>query len=125
MKVAYLIARVLLGLLFVVFGLNGFLNFIPTAMPTGLGGQFITALSQSHYMTIVFAIQLLCGILLLLNRYVPLALTMLAPVIVNIVLYHACMDPSGLPLAAIAAILWILAAYPVRSFFAGLLQQRV
>jgi putative oxidoreductase len=121
-----LIARILLGLLFLVFGLNGFLNFIPMGpMPTGLAGQFTAALFQSHYMSVVFALELIAGILLLLNRFVPLALTLVAPVIVNIVLFHAFMAPGGLPLAIIACILWILAAHKARSIFAGLLQQRV
>jgi uncharacterized membrane protein YphA (DoxX/SURF4 family) len=123
MNIASLIARILLGLLFVVFGLNGFLHFIPMGpMPAGPASQFLGALSESHYMTVVFALQLIPGILLLLNRYVSLALTVLGPVIVNIILFHAFMAPSGLPLAILAAILWFLTAYKVRSNFAGLLQ---
>jgi putative oxidoreductase len=126
MSTLSLIARILLGLVFVVFGLNGFLHFIPMGpMPTGLAGQFTTALVESHYLSVVCALQLAAGILLLLNRYVPLALTMLAPVIVNIVLFHAFMAPSGLGIAVVTCILWILAAYKVSSSFAGLFQQRV
>ncbi len=123
MKIVFPIARVLLGLVFTVFGLNGFLNFIPAEpLPTGPASQYIGALSQSHYMTVVFALQLIAGILLLLNRYVPLALTVLAPVIVNIVLFHASMAPSGLPLAAVTVILWLIVAYQFRHIFGGLLQ---
>jgi putative oxidoreductase len=126
MKIVYVIARVLLGLLFVVFGLNGFLNFIPMGpMPLGLAGQFTAALFESHYMTVVFTLELAGGVLLLLNRYVPLALTLLAPVIVNIVLFHAFMAPSGLPLAMVVTVLWLLTAHQVRSVFAGLFSQRV
>jgi putative oxidoreductase len=126
MKIVSLIARVLLGLLFVVFGLNGFLNFIPMGpMPLGIAGQFTAALFESHYMTVVFTLELAGGVLLLLNRYVPLALTLLAPVIANIVLFHAFMAPSGLPLAMVATVLWILTAHKVRSVFAGLFSQRV
>jgi len=126
MRIASLIARVLLGLVFVVFGLNGYLHFIPAGpMPAGPAGQFIAALSQSHYMTVVFAFQLIPGVLLLLNRYVPLALALLAPVIVNIVLFHAFMAPSGLALAIVVSVLWFIAAHQVRGAFAGLLQQRV
>jgi putative oxidoreductase len=122
MNIVSLIARILLGLMFVVFGLNGFLHFMPTGpMPTGLAGQFTVALIQSHYMSVVFAIQVVAGILLLLNRYVPLALTLLAPLIVNIFLFHVFMAPSGLPLAIFACIFWILAGLKVRSAFAGLL----
>jgi putative oxidoreductase len=126
MKIVSVIARVLLGLVFLVFGLNGFLNFIPMGpMPTGLAGQFTGALMESHFMTVVFATELAGGVLLLLNRYVPLALTLLAPVIVNIVLFHIFMAPSGLPLAMVVTALWMLTAHQVRSVFAGLLDQRV
>lgn len=126
MKIVPTIARVLLGLIFTVFGLNGFLHFIPMGpMPTGPAGEFIAVLSQSHYMAVVFLLELVPGILLLSNRYVPLALTVLAPVIVNIDLFHAFMAPAGLPLAIVASVLWIVVAYSVRSVFLGLFQQRV
>jgi hypothetical protein len=94
-------------------------------MPVGLAGQFTAALFESHYMTVVFTIELGAGVLLLFNRYLPLALTLLAPVIVNIFLFHAFMAPSGLPLAMVASVLWILTAHSVRSAFAGLFSQRV
>ncbi len=126
MKIVSLTARVLLGVLFLVFGLNGFLNFIPMGpMPIGLAAQFTAALFESHYMTVVFTIEFAAGVLLLFNRYVPLALTLLAPVIVNIFLFHAFMAPSGLPLALAASILWVLTAHNVRYAFAGLFRQRV
>ena len=85
MKIVALIARILLGLIFFVFGLNGFLNFIPMGpLPSGLAGEFMTVLFQSHYVLFVSAVQLAGGVLLLVNRYVPLALVLLGPVIVNI-----------------------------------------
>jgi membrane glycosyltransferase len=124
MKIASLIARYLLGLVFVVFGLNGFLQFIPQGpMPTGVPGQFLGALMVSHYMVPVFAFQLIGGILLLINRYVPLGLTILAPVIVNILMVHILLVPSGLPLAFIVLILWILVFISVRPAFDGILQK--
>ena len=95
MKIATLIARILLGLLFLVFGLNGFLHFIPMPPPTGLAGQYMGALFLSHYLAVVFALEAVGGLLLLLNRYVPLALVLLGPVLVNIVLFHACLAPAG------------------------------
>jgi putative oxidoreductase len=125
MKTITFIARILLGLLFVVFGLNGFVHFMPMSMPTGLAGQYIGALYQSNYLKVVLAFELIAGILLVLNRYVPLAVAVLAPIIVNIVLYHVFMDPAGLPAAIAASILWIVSARSVRSAFAGLFQQRV
>src|SRR3979409_989108 len=100
MKIAALIARILLGLIFVVLGLNGFLNFLNMGpMPTGIAGQFLGALAQSHYLYVVAGLQVAGGALLLVNRYVPLALVLLGPVIVNIVLYHVFLNPSGAALA--------------------------
>jgi len=125
MKIVSTIARFLLGVVFVVFGLNGFLNFIPTPPITGIAGQFFGALFLSHYLAVIMLIQLLAGILLIANRFVPLALTLLGPVIANIFFYHAFMNPSGLPRAAVVIVLWSLVAYSVRSAFAGVLQQRV
>src|SRR6267143_7194317 len=125
MKITVIIARLLLGLIFLVFGLNGFLHFIPSPPLTGTVGQFVGALFVSHYLVVVFLLQLIAAILLLINRYVPLALTLLAPIIVNILLIHTLMAPSGLPLALIVTVLWILVFVSVRSAFAGLLQQRV
>ena len=121
MKIAELIARILLGLIFLVFGLNGFLKFIPMGtLPSGLAGQFLTVLIQSHYVLFVSAFQLAGGVLLLVNRYVPLALTLLGPVIVNILLYHLLMDRAGAPLAIVVAILWGFLAYHQRQSFSGL-----
>ncbi|MGA2845544.1 MAG: hypothetical protein ABSF68_08990 [Candidatus Acidiferrales bacterium] len=125
MKIVALIARLLLGLLFLVFGLNGFLHFIPMkGLPTGLAGQFATVLMQSHYVLFVSALQIAGGALLLVNRYVPLGLTILGPVIVNIILYHALMDLAGLPLAIVVAILWAIVAYRQRQYFSSLFVQK-
>jgi putative oxidoreductase len=124
MRVAGLIARYLLGLIFVVFGANGFLHFIPMPPPPGVAGQFMGALFVSHVLVVVFLLELIPGILLLVGRYVPLALVLLGPVIVNILLFHAFMAPSGLPLAAVVVILWGLTAWTVRSAFAGIFESR-
>ena len=121
MKIATLIARNLLGLMFVVFGLNGFLRFIPQPPPpAGLALQYLSVLSASHYMIPVFLLQLTGGALLLANRFVPLALVLLGPVIVNILLYHSLMAPAGLPPGLVAFILWLIVFYGVRSAFAGI-----
>jgi hypothetical protein len=125
MKIVSLIARLLLGVTFLIFGLNGFLHFIPMQLPTGLAGQFLIALSASHYMAVVYLFQLIPAILLLINRYVPLALVLLAPVIVNILLFHVFMSPAGLPLIILVSVFWILTAMSVRPVFAGLLRQEV
>ena len=107
------------------YGLNGFLNFIPLPPPGGIAGQFMGALYASHYLWVIFAFQLLAAVLLLVNRYVPLALAMLAPVIVNILVFHFLMAPSGLPLAVFVAVLWALIFVNVRPAFAGLFQSRL
>jgi hypothetical protein len=125
MKIVSLIARYLLGLIFLVFGLNGFLHFLPSPLPPGLGGQFVGAMFLSHYLAIVFALEFIGAVLLLINRYVPLALVILGAIIVNIVLFHAFMAPSGLPLAIVVTILWLLVAASVRPAFRGIFLQRV
>lgn len=124
MDIAVLIARILLGLVFFLFGLNGFLNFIPGSLPSGPAGQFLSLLAQSHYDLVVSALQLAGGVLLLVNRYVPLALVLLGPVIVNIVLFHLLMDPSGMALAAVVAILWGIVALRHRQYFSGIFVRR-
>lgn len=125
MKIAALIARILLGLVFFVFGLNGFLNFIPMGpAPTGTAGQFLGALIQSHYVYVVSGLQVLGGALLLVGRYVPLALTLLGPVVVNILFFHLLMEPKGLPLAIVVVILWAIAAFRHRENFAGIFVQK-
>lgn len=123
MKIASTIARYLLGVIFLVFGLNGFLHFIPMPLPPGVAGQFFMALGVSHYFVIVFLLQLVAAVLLLVGRYVALALAIIAPVVVNILCYHAFMAPSGLPMAVILSVLWLLAVVNVRPAFAGLFQK--
>ena len=123
MKIGSTIARYLLGLLFLTFGLNGFLHFIPMPPPTGVAAQFLGALFVSRYYEVLFLLQIVGGALLLANRYVPLALTILGAIIFNILGIHIFMAPAGLPLAVVVTVLWLLTASRVRSAFAGILQQ--
>ena len=125
MKTTSTIARYLLGVVFLVFGLNGFLHFIPMPLPAGVAGQFFIALSVSHYFVVVFLLEFVAAVLLLAGRYVPVALSIIAPVLVNILCFHAFMAPSGLPMAVILAVLWLLASINVRSAFAGLFLKSV
>ncbi|MGI8890138.1 MAG: hypothetical protein ACR2G0_05065 [Chthoniobacterales bacterium] len=102
MKIATIIIRSLLGLAFVVFGLNGFLHFIPMGelpSPNSPAGQFFAAVTTTGYMKVVFLCQIVGGLLLLLNFLPVLGLTILCPVVFNIVLFHATMEPKGLPMA--------------------------
>jgi hypothetical protein len=125
MRTVSTIARYLAGVIFLVFGLNGFLNFIPMPPPGGVAGQFMGALYASHYLWVIFGFQVLAAVLLLVNLYVPFAVAVLAPVIVNILTFHALMAPSGLPLAIVVAVLWALIFVSVRPAFTGLFQSRL
>jgi putative oxidoreductase len=123
MKIVSTIARYLLGLTFLTFGLNGFLHFIPMPPPTGTAAQFFGAIFVSHLYVVLFVLQIAPALLLLVNRYVPLALTILAPIIFNILCIHIFMAPAGLPLAVVITVLWFLTTWRVRSAFSGILQR--
>jgi glucose dehydrogenase len=126
MKIVAMIARLLLGLMFLVFGSNVFLNFIPMGhMPAGLAGQFMTALFAAHYFYVVGAIMVVSAILLLANRFVGLGLTLLGPVLFNILLYHLLMDPGGIGMGAFATLLWLLVGWEHRTVFAKLFAARL
>jgi uncharacterized membrane protein YphA (DoxX/SURF4 family) len=121
------IARILLGLMFFVFGLNGFLHFIPepkTPMPEG-AGAFAGALMKTAYMfPMIMGTQVLVGVLLLLNRFVPLALALIAPVIVNIIAFHIFLAPSGLAPGLVALLLELYLAWAYRNAFRPTLAMR-
>jgi putative oxidoreductase len=121
---ASVIARYLLGLIFLVFGLNGFLRFIPMPPPKGLAAQFGDAIFASHYWVVVFGLQVLGGLLLLLNRFVVLALVLLGPIIVNIFFFHVLMAPEGIPLAAVVVVLWLILAVRYKQYLAGIFVHR-
>jgi putative oxidoreductase len=124
MKIAIIIVRTLLGLAFVVFGLNAFLQFMPAPPPQGLAGDFMKALFVSHYFYVVAVLQIVGGALLLLGRFVPLGLTLLGPVIVNILLFHIFLERSGLLIAVVVSALALFLLWAYRSAFSGLIQSR-
>jgi putative oxidoreductase len=124
MKIASLIARLLLGLVFLVFGLNGFLHFIKAPMPEGIAGQYVGALFVSKYYVVIFGVQVISGVLFLVGRFVPLALVLIGPVIVNIICFHALMGAPGLPLAIVVAVLWAIVAIRNKQHLAGIFVQR-
>jgi uncharacterized membrane protein YphA (DoxX/SURF4 family) len=109
MKTTSIVARYLLGLMFTVFGLNGFLNFIHQPPPTNpLALQFFGAIVASHFAAFFFAGQVLGGLLLLFGRFVPLALTLLAAELYNILAFHLTMAPASIAPALVASVLWVL-----------------
>ena len=125
MKIAVIIVRIFVGLAFVVFGSNVFLNFMPAPpMPDTAGTRWVIAMVETRYFWVVGAAQVLGGLLLLINRYVPLGLAILGPVIVNILCYHLLMNHQGISGAFIAAALWLFLFYAYREYFSSLFVQR-
>jgi len=124
MKYVIVIVRVLLGLAFVVFGLNAFLKFMgPPPQMEGQAGAFISALMSSGYMQVIAVLQVLGGLCLLLGaRFVPLGLTLLGPIIVNIVLFHLFLEPRGLPIALVTAALSLFLLWIYRFKFPAIFQ---
>lgn len=122
MKIATIIARVLLGLLFAVFGSNAFLHFLPMPPMEGPSGEFIGAMAATGYLQVVAAFQVIGGLLLLIGKYVPLGLTMLGPIIVNIVLFHIFLEHAGLAMGLAVCAVWLFLLWAYRSAFAGLLR---
>jgi len=123
MKIATIIARSLVGLIFVVFGANMFLHFIPMPPPPeGPARDFMTALFVSHHLYVIGALQVAGGLLLLTGRWAPLGLTLLGPVIVNILAFHVLMSPAGLGMAVAVSTLTLFLLWGYRENFAGLVK---
>ena len=121
MRMIAIVARYLLGLIFAVFGLNGFLNFIHQPPPANpLANQFFVSVSESHFAAFFFAIQLLAGLLLLSGYFVPLALTLLAAELYNILAFHVTLAPVSIAPALLASVLWVLVFLQYRENFNGI-----
>ena len=119
------VARCLLGLIFTVFALNGFLNFIhPPPPPNPLAIQFLVAVIESHFAAFFFAIQLLGGLLLLSGYFVPLALTLLAAELYNILAFHLTLAPESIAPALVASALWVLVFLQHRERFNGIFRAK-
>ena len=121
MKITSIVARYLLGLIFTIFGLNGFLNFIhqpPPANPLAI--QFLVSVSESHFAAFFFALQVLGGLLLLSGYFVPLALTVLAAELYNILAFHLTLAPATIAPALVSSVLWILVFLQYRESFKGI-----
>lgn len=121
MNKAILVVRILLGLIFFVFGLNGILHFLPQPpMPPSDAATFATIMQHSKWMTFVALLQVIGGLLLLVGRYVPLGLTLLAPILVNILLFHALLMPTGIAAGLVCTVLELFLLYAYRRSFRGL-----
>jgi uncharacterized membrane protein YphA (DoxX/SURF4 family) len=121
MKIASIIARYLIALVFIVFGLNGFLHFLPMKPPSSeTAMQYFTVMSASHYLWFVFGLQVIAGALFLFRRTVPLALTLAGPLIVNILLFHVLMDPGGIVPGLVVTVLWLVIFWRFRAAFYGI-----
>jgi putative oxidoreductase len=121
MKIFTTVVRLLMGLAFVVFGLNGFFNFIPAPPPEGVAATFMQATAvQSHFIYVPFAVQLIAGALLLIGRYVPLGIALLAPIIVNILDFHVTIQMSTIAPGILVLVLWIILFIQYRSYFTPL-----
>ena len=119
-------AHVILGLIFFVFGLNGFLHFLPMPELTGEAGKFFGGLMAAPYfLPVLKVVEVLAGVMLLLRRFVPLALVLLAPVVVQIFLFHAMLAPEGLPLPVVIVLLEAYLGFVVyKDSFRTVLQAR-
>ena len=111
MKYVPLIARIVLGLIFFVFGLNGFLNFLPTPQPESMAAFMTGLASTGYFFPLLKGTEVICGALLLVGAFVPLSLVVLAPIVLNIFLVHAFMAPDGLPMAVFIGVLEIYLAF--------------
>jgi putative oxidoreductase len=123
MKIVTIIARILLGLIFVFFGSNAFLHFLPMPpLPQGVTGEYLHSFFASGYVYVIGGFQVVGGLLLLIGRFVPLGLTILAAIIVNIWTFHLLMAPEGLPPAVVVTILELFLVWSYRASFAGILR---
>jgi uncharacterized membrane protein YphA (DoxX/SURF4 family) len=119
------VARILLGLIFFVFGLNGFFQFIPAPPPPPAAGAFAVALfATGYFFPLLKTVETLSGLLLLSGRFVPLALTALAPIVVNIFFFHAFLHRGGLALAGVVVVLEVFLAWSYRAAFAPMLKAK-
>jgi putative oxidoreductase len=124
MKVVVIIARILLGLMFFFFGLNGFLHFLPMHPIPGDAGTYITVLARSHYLYLIAGAQVLGGFLLLTGQYVALGLALLAPVLANIITYHITLQHEGAGMGILAIALWLIVFWWHRAQFAPIFARK-
>jgi putative oxidoreductase len=117
MKIAIIIARILLGLTFTIFGLNAIHPFMPMQMPPGDAGTLIGLMFAHGWFYFIGTLYVIAGVLLLIGRYVGIALTILGPIIVVILLFHITLLPQGIGMALFVALLEIFLIYAYRNHF--------
>lgn len=125
MKIIHPIARILLGLIFLIIGLNGFLWFMKAPPLTGAAAEWQSAIVTSHFIWFVSGAQVLAGLLLLINRYVVFAIFMLAAILANILAYHITIMPQTIGLALVTLAIWFVVAWPLRAYFSPLFVDKV
>ena len=124
MKIATIVVQVLVGFVFAFFGSNAFLHFMNPPLPPGVAGQFLTILFESKYVYFTSAVQVLGGLLLLANRFVPLGLTLLGPVLFNILLFHGLLFHPGWQTGVVMTILWFFLFWRYKKNFAGIFEAK-
>ena len=123
MRILTIVVRILLGLIFVFFGSNAFLHFLPMPpLPQGVTGEYLHAFFASGYVYVIGGFQVIGGLLLLIGRFVPMGLTILGAIIVNIWAFHLLMAPEGLPPAVVVTVLELFLVWSYRDRFAGILR---
>src|SRR5262249_10260458 len=125
MKIATIIAQVLVGFTFVFFGSNAFLHFLPAVLPPGPGGEFLKLLFESKYVYFISAVKVIGGALVLINRFVPLGLALLGPVLFNILLFHGLLSHAGWQPGAVMTALWIFLVFRYKKNFAGIFEAKM
>lgn len=124
MKIAAIVARLLLGLIFAFFGLNGFLHFLPIPPMHGAPAQYMAGLAVAHLFPVVALIQVICGVLFLAGLFVPLAMVLIGPIIANILIYHLALDPAGIGPGLLTFVLWLFLFFYLRPHFDGIFTAR-
>ena len=122
---AVLITRIIFGLAFLIFGLNGFLKFMPTPPVTPEAGALLGAFAKTGYFfPMIKIIEIIVGVLLIANIFVPLAIVMIFPILVGITTIHLFLNPAGFPMMIIYHLLHGFLFYAYRSYFCGLLTMK-
>jgi putative oxidoreductase len=125
LKIVSLISRILLGALFVFGGSNHLFNFFgKQPLPPGHAGQFIGAIIEIGYLNFIGVMEVIGGLLLIVDQFVPFGLTLLGPLVVNIFVLNVLIAPKALPVAILMVIFWVVGAWPFRTLFFPILQRK-